>query len=241
MLDLDLRRSREHAGPFYNTDESDNYLSNSCSQKWLFIKLAWHVILYHRRVGLHERHYSHNILIHIPVTKNHFLISKLLGKCLKETNYFHVIYPSSLKKMIFFRCKQLIIHYFEVYYHKKCICDYMLQNNVMKALLLPQNFLYSFPIPRLPSKCLLKFFESTILSLRTVSLSHRGKEKLWRVLRTAPTALLSRRKQTRTTHVLRLKPSQLCKQGSPVQTAIWEWPITPNYLGVICGMLCESD
>lgn len=72
MLDLDLRRSRVLAGSFYDTDESDNCLSNSYSQKWPFIKLAWHVILYHRRVGLHERCYSHNILIHIPVTKKSF-------------------------------------------------------------------------------------------------------------------------------------------------------------------------
>lgn len=79
-------------------------------------------------MGLHERHYSHNILIHIPATKDHFLISKLVGKCFKDTNYFHAIYPSSLKEINFFRCKQLITHEFEVYYYKKCICNYMLQN-----------------------------------------------------------------------------------------------------------------
>ena len=51
-------------------------------------------------------------------------------------------------------------------------------HSVTKVLLLPQNFSYSFPIPRLSSKCLPMFFEPKILSLRTISLSHTGKEKL---------------------------------------------------------------
>lgn len=92
-----LSRSREHAGSFYNTDGSNNHLSNSLSQKWFFNKVGWHVILYQRVVGLHERRYSQNILMHIPVTKNRFLIFKLLCKYFKETNDFHAIYPSLLK------------------------------------------------------------------------------------------------------------------------------------------------